>query len=50
MEKRRGVYRALLRRTEGKKPLGRTRRGWVDNTKMDLQDVGCEGMGWIELV
>jgi len=34
---------------EGKRQLGRPRRGWEDNTKMDLQDVGCEGMHWIEL-
>ena len=34
---------------EGKRPLGRLRRGWEDNIKMDLQEVGCEGMDWIEL-
>jgi len=34
---------------EGKRPLGRTRRRWEDNIKMDLQEVGCEGMDWIEL-
>jgi hypothetical protein len=34
---------------EGKKPLGRTRRRWENNMKMDLQEVGCGGMEWIEL-
>ena len=34
---------------EGKRPLGRPRRGWEDNMKMDLQEVGCGGMNWIEL-
>ena len=34
---------------EGKRPLGRPRCGWVDNIKMDLQEVGCGGMDWIEL-
>jgi len=34
---------------EGKRPLGRPRRRWEDNIKMDLQEVECEGMGWIEL-
>jgi len=35
---------------ERKRPLGRCRRGWEDNIKMDLQEVGCGGMDWIELV
>jgi len=35
---------------EGKRPLGRPRLRWEDNIKMDLQEVGCEGMDWIELV
>ena len=34
---------------EGKRPLGRPRRKWGDNIKMDLQEVGCGGMDWIEL-
>ena len=34
---------------EVKRPLGRQRRGWEDNIKMDLQEVGCGGMEWIEL-
>jgi len=45
----RGVYRVLVRKPEGKRPLGRPRRRWVDNIKMDLQEVGCGGMDWIEL-
>ena len=34
---------------EGKRPLGRPRHRWEDNIKMDLQEVGCEGMDWIKL-
>jgi hypothetical protein len=46
--KRRGVYRVLVGKPEGKGPLRRPRRRWEDN-KMDLQDVGYGGMDWIEL-
>ena len=46
---RRGVYRVLVRKPEGKRPLGRPRCRWVDNIKMDLLEVGCGGMDWIEL-
>jgi len=49
MGERRGVYRALVRKSEGKRPLGRPRRRWEDNIKMDIQEVGCGGMDWIEL-
>ena len=35
---------------EGKRPLGRPRRRWEDNIKMDLQEVGCGGMDWIQLI
>jgi hypothetical protein len=45
----RGVYRVLVGKPEGKRPLGRLRRRWEDNIKMDLQEVGCGGMYWIEL-
>jgi len=45
----RGVYRVLVGKPEGKRPLGRTRRRWENNIKMDLQEVGCGGMDWIEL-
>jgi hypothetical protein len=46
---RRGMYRVLVRKPEGKRPLGRPKHLWEDNNKMDLQDVGCECMDWIEL-
>jgi len=46
---RRGVYRVLVGKPEGKRPLGRSRHRREDNIKMDLQEVGCEGMDWIEL-
>jgi len=49
MGERRGVYRVLVGKHEGKRPLGRPRRKWEDNIKMDLQEVGCGGMDWIEL-
>jgi hypothetical protein len=49
MGKRRGVYKVLVGNPEGKKALGRRRRRWKDNIKMDLQEVGCGGMEWIEL-
>jgi hypothetical protein len=49
MRKGRGVYRVLVRKPEGKRPLGRPRRRREDNIKMDLQEVGCGGMDWIEL-
>jgi hypothetical protein len=45
----RGVYRFLGRKPEGKKPLGRPRHRWEDNIKIDLQEVGCRGMDWIDL-
>ena len=45
----RGVYRVLVGKPEGKRPLGRPRRRWEDNVKMDLQEVGCGGMDWIRL-
>jgi hypothetical protein len=45
----RGVYRVLVGKPEGKKPLGRPRRRWENNIKMAIQEVGCGGMDWIEL-
>jgi len=48
-EERRGVYRVLVGKPEGKRPLGRPRRRREDNIKMDLQEVGCGGVDWIEL-
>ena len=46
---KRGVYRVLVGKPEGKRPLGRPRRRWEENIKMELQEVGCEGVDWIEL-
>jgi len=45
----RGVYRVLVGKLEGKRPLGRPRYRWEYNIKMDLQELGCEGMDWIKL-
>jgi len=45
----REVYRVLVEKLEGRRPLGRLRRRWVDNIRMDLQDVGCVYMDWIGL-
>jgi hypothetical protein len=49
MGEKRGVYRVLVGKPEGKGPLGRPRRRREDNIKMDLQELGCGGMDWIEL-
>jgi hypothetical protein len=49
MGKTRGAYRILVGRPEGRRPLGRRRRRWEDNIKMDIEDVGWVGMDWIEL-
>jgi hypothetical protein len=46
---KRGAYRILVGRPEGRRPLGRPRRRWEDNIKMDLREVGWVGMNWIEL-
>jgi hypothetical protein len=45
---RSGAYRILVRRPEGRRPLGKPKHGWEDNIKIDLQEVGW-GMDWIEL-
>jgi len=47
MEDGRGLYRILVGKPEGKRPLGRPRRRWKDNIKMDLQEVGSGGMDWM---
>jgi hypothetical protein len=44
-----GVYMVLVGKPEGKRLQGRPRCGWVDNIKMDFQEVGCRVMDWIEL-
>jgi len=48
-EEKRGVYRVLVGKLEEKRPLGKPRSRWHDNIKMDLQEVGCGVMDWIEL-
>jgi hypothetical protein len=49
MGKRRGVYRVVVEKPEGKRQLGRPRRRWENNIKMDLQEVGCGSFDRIEL-
>ena len=49
MGKSRGVYRVLVGKPEGKRSLGKSRRRWEDNIKMDLQEVGGPGIDWIYL-
>jgi len=49
MGKKRAVYRVLVGKPERKRPLGRARRRWKDIFKMDLQELGCGFMDWIEL-
>jgi len=43
------VYRVLMGKPEGKRPLGRPRRRWEDNINIDLQEMGCESMEWIDM-
>jgi hypothetical protein len=45
----RGVYRVLVGRPEGKRPLGRPRHRWEDNIKLDLREIGIDGVNWIKL-
>jgi hypothetical protein len=47
--KKRNAYRVLVGKPDGKRPLGRPRRRWVDNIKMDLRELGWDGMVWIDL-
>jgi len=49
MGEERGVYRVLLGKPEGMRPLGRPRLRWVDNIRMDIQEVGCGYLDWIGL-
>ena len=49
MGEERGVHGVLVGKPEGRRPLGRPRRRWVDNIRMDLQEVGCGYMDWIGL-
>jgi hypothetical protein len=46
---KRNAYRILVGKSEGKRPLGRPRRRWVDNIKIDLREIGWYGMVWIDL-
>ena len=48
MGERKGLYNVLVGKPDGRRPLGRPRRKWEDNIKLDLQEVGCECMDWIE--
>jgi hypothetical protein len=49
MGEKRNAYRLLVGKPEGKRPLGRSRRRWVNNIRMDLGEVGCDDVGWIGL-
>jgi len=49
MVEERGLYRLLVGKPVGRRPLGRPRRRWVDNIRMDLQEVGCGSVDWIGL-
>jgi len=49
MGKKRGIYRVMVGKPEGKRPLGKPRHRWQDNIKMDLKEMECGGMDWIEL-
>ena len=52
MGERRGMYKVLVRKSEGKRQLGRPRHRWEDNIKMDLQEVGCgvwTGLSWLRI-
>jgi hypothetical protein len=49
MREKRNVYRILVRKPEGKRPLGRPRCGWIDNIKMDLLEIGLSFVDWIGL-
>jgi hypothetical protein len=49
MGETRNAYRILVGKPEGKRPLGRPRRRWVDNIKMDLGEIGWDAVHWIEL-
>jgi hypothetical protein len=49
MREKRNAYRILVGNPEGKRPRGRPKRRWVDNIKMDLREIGWDGVDWIDL-
>jgi hypothetical protein len=49
MEEKRNAYRMLVGKPEGRRPLGRPRRRWFDNIKMDLSEIGWDSLDWINL-
>jgi hypothetical protein len=49
MGEKRNAYRILVGKPEGRKPLGRRRRRWMDNIKMDLREIGWDGVDWFDL-
>jgi hypothetical protein len=49
MGEKRNAYTVLVRQPEGKRPLGRSRRRWEDNIRIDLREIGWGGMAWIDL-
>jgi hypothetical protein len=49
MREKRNAYRILVGKPEGKRPLGRPTCRWMDNIKMDVREIGCSGMDWINL-
>jgi hypothetical protein len=50
MGKMRNAYKIVVGEPEGKRPLGRTRRRWADNFKIDIKGIGCKGVEWFHLV
>jgi hypothetical protein len=49
MEEKMNAYRILVRKPEGKRLLGRPRRRWVDNIRINLGEIGCDGVEWIDM-